>query len=86
MKPTNNQTTVLRNIELGVPVTPAQMQVRNANPGSYPLSVATFGWSRDGNTIVAHRTVVRDDATGDARLDYRTELYRVQRDGTTTRL
>jgi len=79
MKPTAEQTAVLSKIERGLPVTPSQL-------GMGILTVAAYQWSRDGDTIVAHRTVLRDAPTGSPRTDYRTELYRVRRDGSVSKL
>ena len=76
MKPTPQQTAVLSSIEAGE-------RVAGSNSD---LTVAAFEWSRDGQAVVAHRTVLVDNPVGNPRFDYRTELFRVQRDGTVARL
>ena len=81
MKPTPEQTHVLNLIEGGI-----QIRGNMVSPTDAILEVVTYQWSRDGDAVVAHRTVVRDDATGDPRMDYRTELFRIQRDGTCAKL
>lgn len=83
MKNTPQQTHALSLIEAGI-----QIRQGSVWPNDPILHVHTYQWSRDGDAVVAHRTVLRDDATPttDARLAYRTELFRIQRDGAVTRL
>lgn len=79
MRPTPEQLAVLARIEGGLAVRPIDREP------TVPYTVETYQWSRDANAIVAHRTVRRDGETN-PRLMFRTELFRIQRDGTTTRL
>jgi hypothetical protein len=76
---TDYQEMVIARIETG------QRDLTDDCPSDF-LEMQSFQWSRDGDSVVAHRTVLRDDATGDPRLDFRTELYRITRDGRTIRL
>lgn len=80
MKPTHYQSAVLTRIEKG------DRRVDGPQDTRESLIVHSFQWSRDGESIVAHRTVLRDDATGDPRLDFRTELFRIPRDGVVVKL
>lgn len=53
------------------------------------LRVQTFEYSNDkpNDAILASRTVVKDDRDGkDGRVDYRTEMYRIYKDGAVRRL
>lgn len=66
---------------------PAQQQVmrdvfEGRAVGDHPAvgEVHTFEASRDGVYILAHRTYRFRDS-GDARLDYRTQLFRIAPDG-----
>jgi hypothetical protein len=77
MKPTTLQAEVLERIEDGLPVLESQL--------GRCVNVASFQWSRDGDSIVAHRTVLTG-RTGNPRLDYRTELFRITREGGVTKL
>ena len=80
MKTTAAQGILLLNIAAGYP------DPTSTGDDEPRLHVVTHQWSRDGDAIVAHRTVVRAGATGDPRTDYRTELDRIQRDGALARL
>lgn len=82
MKPTAQQMHVLQRIQNGYP------HIARIGDRDTMLTVQTFQWSRDGDAIVAHRTVLRDGPAPmmDPRLAYRTELYRIQRDGSVARL
>lgn len=85
MKPTREQIAVLARIEHGEAVTAAQI----AEGDRFETrTIASYQWSRDGHAVIAHRTVLAPEAqrTGNARLDYRVEMFRIQPDGSVSRL
>lgn len=80
MKLSHYQESVLARIAAG------DVRVDGPQDLTEKLVVVTSQWSRDGHDIVAHRTVLVANPTGNPRTDYRTELYRIGRDGAVTRL
>ncbi len=80
MKLSHYQTRVLERIAAG------DRSVDGPQDSSEKLQVVTFQWSRDGQDVVAHRTVLRDDATGNPRTDYRTEIFRLPAGGSVKRI
>lgn len=80
MKPTPIQSDILARIEQGVP-RDSLLTMRDMDRHD----VASFQWSRDGVTIVAHRTILTQE-TGNPRLDYRVEMFRITREGGISRL
>jgi hypothetical protein len=80
MKPTPAQQALLARIENGESVSDAYRELAPAAE-----AVLSFQWSRDGMSIVAHRTV-RKTMTGNPRLDYRVEMFRLDRDGDINKL
>ena len=85
MKPTREQLSVLARVEHGEAVTAVQI----AEGDRFETrTVVSYQWSRDGDAVVTHRTVLAPEAsrTGNARLDYRVEMFRIQPDGSVSRL
>ncbi len=84
MKPTREQIAVLSCVEHGEPVTSAQC----ADESFEARTVVSYQWSRDGDAVLAHRTILAPEAsrTGNPRLDYRVEMFRIQPDGSASRL
>lgn len=85
MKPTREQIAVLARVEHGEAVTAAQISEGSAFE---TRTIVSYQWSRDGHAVLAHRTVLAPEAsrTGNPRLDYRVEMFRIQPDGSVSRL
>lgn len=82
MKPSPAQVAILAQIEHGVPRD--LLGCPNALPRQ-DIRIASYQWSRDGDAVLVHRTILTED-TGNPRLDFRVEMFRIQRDGTIARL
>lgn len=86
---TKPQHSVIAEIMDGSPVTQRQEQENALAPDHFPRQIVAAQWSRDGMDVLAHRTVLcpdPDQRTGNPRLDYRVEMFRISPTGTVTRL
>jgi hypothetical protein len=81
-KPNHYQQSVIERIERGDQTVTGPQDTRPR------LTVKSFQYSRDGLGFVAHRTVLKpeDERTGNPRLDYRVEMWRIPAEGVAYRL